>query len=114
VLAAEKGRVGERYILGNHNVMMRDFYEIVSRVADVPVPKRRIPRQVALGMGWAMEKVAERRKQSPLTTYKATLYTVDSHFYDNSKARRELGLPATPLDVTIDKSVRWFRANGYV
>jgi dihydroflavonol-4-reductase len=113
VLAAEKGRVGERYILGNHNVMLRDFYEIVGRVADIKIPKRKIPRPVALGMGWAMEKVAERRKQQPLTTYKATLYTVDSHFYDNTKARRELGLPVTPLDVTIDKSVRWFRQNGY-
>jgi dihydroflavonol-4-reductase len=113
ILAAEKGRVGERYILGNHNVMVRDFYAVVSRIAGVPEPKRRIPRQVALGMGWAMEKLAARKNAKPLTTYKATLYTLTSHFYDNTKARRELGLPQTPLEVTIEKSVRWFRENGY-
>jgi dihydroflavonol-4-reductase len=113
VLAAEKGRVGERYILGNHNVKFSEFYEIVGRVANIKVPKRTIPNWIAEGMGWAMEKAAERKKQRPLATYKAAKYAGRTHFFDNSKARRELGLPSTPLDVTIEKAVRWFRANGY-
>ncbi|HEY7954383.1 MAG TPA: NAD-dependent epimerase/dehydratase family protein [Polyangia bacterium] len=113
VLAAEKGRVGERYILGNHNVMLRDFYKLVAEAAHVPPPKRRIPAQLALGAGWAMEKWADAKKKRPLATYKATKYTLRTHFFDNGKARRELGLPVTPLDVTIEKSVRWFRAHGY-
>jgi dihydroflavonol-4-reductase len=114
VLAAEKGRVGERYILGNHNVMMRDFYELVGRVAGVPAPKRKIPPRVAMGLGWAVEQYATRvKKKKPIATYKATKYAVNTHFYDGTKARRELGLPVTPLETTIEKSVRWFRANGY-
>ena len=114
VLAAEKGRVGERYILGNHNVMMRDFYEVVARVAGVPRPKRKIPTPLALGMGWMMENYAVKlKKKRPLATLKAARYTTATHFYDVSKARRELGLPVTPLETTIEKSVRWFRANGY-
>ena len=79
----------------------------------VPVPKRKIPAKVALGMGWAMERWADRKKKRPLATYKATRYTVRTHFFDNAKARRELGLPVTPLRDTIEKSVRWFRAHGY-
>src|SRR5262249_7147697 len=113
VLAAEKGRVGERYILGNHNVMLRDFYQTVGRVAGIKVPDRRIPVAVAEGMGWVMEKVADVRKQPPLATYKATKYAAHTHFFDNPKAKRELGLPDTPLATTIEKAVRWFRTHGY-
>jgi dihydroflavonol-4-reductase len=113
VLAAEKGRVGERYILGNHNVKFSEFYDIVGRVAGIKVPRRKVPGWMAEGMGWAMERAAERRKKRPLATYKAAKYAARTHFFDNEKARRELGLPSTPLDVTIDKAVRWFRANGY-
>jgi dihydroflavonol-4-reductase len=114
LLAAERGRVGERYILGNHNVMLRDFYRTVSRVAGVPVPERRIPVALARGIGWAMEQVATRvTHQPPLATYKATVYTTSTRFFDNTKARTELGLPVTPLDSTIERSVRWFRQMGY-
>ncbi|HZS40167.1 MAG TPA: NAD-dependent epimerase/dehydratase family protein [Polyangia bacterium] len=113
VLAAEKGRVGERYILANHNVTFKDFYELVARVADVPAPTRKIPIWAASGIGWAMEKYAVARKQRPLATYKAAKYAATTHYFDNSKARRELGLPVTPLETTIEKSVRWFRAHGY-
>jgi dihydroflavonol-4-reductase len=113
VLAAEKGRVGERYILGNHNVKLRDFYKTVGRVANLKIPDRRIPIPVAEGMGWLMEKVADRRHKRPLATFKATRYAAHTHFFDNSKAKRELGLPETPLESTIDKAVRWFRTHGY-
>jgi dihydroflavonol-4-reductase len=113
VLAAERGRVGERYILGNHNVMLRDFYAVVARVAGVPIPDRRIPAALAEGAGWLMEKWADRKKERPLATYKATKYAARVHFFDNGKARRELGLPSTPLERTIEKSVQWFRTHGY-
>jgi len=113
VLAAEKGRVGERYILANHNVTFKEFYDLVARVAGVPAPTRRIPNWAASSLGWAMEKYATARKQKPLATYKAAKYTATTHFFDSTKARRELGLPVTPLETTIEKSVRWFRANGY-
>jgi dihydroflavonol-4-reductase len=113
VLAAEKGRVGERYILGNHNVMLRDFYALVGRAGGVRMADRRIPAAVAEGLGWLMEKWADRRGQPPLATYKATRYAAHTHFFDNGKARRELGLPTTPLALTIERSVRWFRTHGY-
>jgi dihydroflavonol-4-reductase len=113
VLAAEKGRVGERYILGNHNVKFSEFYDVVGRVSGVKVPRRTIPGWVAEGMGWAMEKAAERKRKRPLATYKAAKYAARTHFFDNSKARRELGLPSTPLETTIEKAVRWFRTHGY-
>jgi dihydroflavonol-4-reductase len=113
VLAAEKGRVGERYILGNHNVSLREFYQTVARVAGVPAPKLRLPVGVARGLSWGLEKYSARKQVKPLATYKASLFATSNHVYDNGKARRELGLPVTPLDLTIERSVRWFRQNGY-
>jgi dihydroflavonol-4-reductase len=113
VLAAEKGRVGERYILGNHNVSFGEFYDVVGRVAGLSIPKRAIPGWVAQGMGWAMEQVAARKKSRPLATYKAAKYASRTHFFDNAKSRSELGLPSTPLETTIEKAVRWFRTHGY-
>jgi dihydroflavonol-4-reductase len=111
--AAERGRVGERYILANHNVTYRDFYALVSRIAGVPAPRRKIPPWVAASMGWAMEQVAARRGTRPFSTYKAARYAATTHYFDNAKARRELDLPVTPLADTIERSVHWFRTNGY-
>jgi dihydroflavonol-4-reductase len=113
VLAAERGRVGERYILGNHNVRYRDFYALVGQIAGVRIPQRTIPPWAVRAIGWAMEKQADVTRKRPFGTYKAALYSSTTHFFDNSKARRELGLPVTPLASTIEKSVRWFRAHGY-
>ncbi len=114
VLAEEKGRVGERYILGGHNVTYKDFYELVARVAGVPRPRLPLPRRAVEAMGWALEQYADRvSKKAPLITYKAALWSSRNAFYDNGKARRELGLTVTPLATSIEKSVHWFRANGY-
>jgi dihydroflavonol-4-reductase len=114
VLAAEKGRVGERYLLANHNVSYREFYDVVCDVAAVPKPRIRFPTWSAAPMAWAVEKYATKVKhRRPLATYRSARYASRTHFFDNAKARRELGLPVTPLRETIEKSVRWFRENGY-
>jgi dihydroflavonol-4-reductase len=114
ILAAERGRVGERYILGNHNVTFRDFYRLVEKVSGVPAPRRKLAAPLALGMSWAMERWADRvSHKPPRATFKATRYALSTHYYDNAKARRELDLPVTPLEDTVRKAVDWFRANGY-
>jgi dihydroflavonol-4-reductase len=114
VLAAEKGRIGERYILGNHNVGWKEFFTLVAEVGGVKAPRLKFPKWLALGTGWAMEQYGVKVKHKrPLATYKATKYTMRSIYFDNTKARTELGLPSTPLRDTLERSVRWFRANGY-
>ncbi len=114
VLALEQGRVGERYILTNHNLTYRDFYKTVAKVAEQKVPLRKIPAWLAPSMGWAVERLyVDVLHKPPIATYSAARYAARTHFFDNEKARRELGLPTTPVEVTIEKSVRWFRENGY-
>ncbi len=115
VLAEEKGRVGERYILGDHNVTFDELGQVVGRVYGVPPPARAIPLSVALGLSWAMETVAERvTKKPPMTTYRATRYVTKKAFFDPGKARRELGLPSRPLEETIRRAIAWYQANGFL
>ena len=114
VQAEKKGRIGERYIAGNHNITWKEFTETVCDVAGLKMPNRKLPGAVVRGMAYAIEKVAERQRKKPMMTYKSVLYAQNNLFFDGSKARRELGMTVTPLRTTIDKAVRWFRANGYV
>jgi dihydroflavonol-4-reductase len=114
LLAEERGRVGERYILASHNVTFRGFYDLVAEVADVPRPRLEVPRWILPKIAWVQERWADRvTRQAPVVTPKAARYAMDTHFFDNTKARRELGLPVTPLRESIVKSVRWFREHGY-
>jgi dihydroflavonol-4-reductase len=115
VLAEERGRTGERYILGNHNISYRDFYQVVAEVAGVRVPMRRLPPSLLGPWGWLLERYADRiSHRPPRGTYKASKQVARFLYFDNSKARHELGLPVTPLRDTVDRAVRWFRDNGYV
>ena len=113
VLAETKGRIGERYILGNYNVTWREFFETVGKVAGVPVPKLMLPKGVsatlAAGMEWWSDHVSHAQ---PLATYQSVRYAQKSSFFSNAKARRELGLPTRPLEETVRRAVDWFRAGA--
>ncbi len=109
VLAEDRGRVGERYIAGGHNVTYKEFFATVTRVAALPPLRRRIPDAAVLGLAWLSEARARRGGPPPRITTKAARYALSTVWYDSSKARRELGMPLTDLDTTIAKAVRWFR-----
>ncbi|MBT8494921.1 MAG: NAD-dependent epimerase/dehydratase family protein [Deltaproteobacteria bacterium] len=114
VLAEERGRVGERYILGSHNVTHRELLTRVAEVAGVRAPRLRVPRAVALAAARGFELVARVRRTEPFYTVKAVGFASRQLWFDTSKAKGELGMPTTPLEETIEKSVRWFREHGYV
>ncbi len=112
VLAEEKGRVGERYILGNDNVTLKELFEIVCRIGEVPMPKVPLPASlgaaVALGMELWADHVSHREPQA---TYRAVRYAQRNTFFSNAKAKRELGLPSRPLEETVRRAVEWFRGD---
>jgi dihydroflavonol-4-reductase len=115
-LAAEKrGRIGERYILGNHNVTLREFFELVCDVAGLKPPRLPLPKTIARTAALGMEFWANRvSKKPPLATYKSVLYMQRLAHFDGSKARRELDMPCTPLRTSIERAVDYFRTNGMV
>jgi dihydroflavonol-4-reductase len=112
LLAEEKGRAGERYILGNDNVTLKEFFEIVCRVADLPIPRVPFPGALAAGVALGMELWADHvSHEEPLATYRSMRYTQRNAFFSNAKAKRELGLPARPLEETVRRAVEWFRGD---
>jgi dihydroflavonol-4-reductase len=112
--AMERGRVGERYILGNRNLSLREVFEILSRLTGVKAPRLKLPWQAIVPLAyanlWLADHVTNKPPRIPLEGVKMAKYRMH---YDCSKAVLELGLPQTPVEVALEKAVRWFRAHGY-
>ena len=100
ILAAQNGQSGQRYILGNRNLMLEDFLRLVELASGVRATRP------ASGRG-----LLSRLRGRPAA---ATGNKPAALVCDCSKAVRELGLPQTPLEVAFAEAVAWFRANGYV
>ncbi|AKT43180.1 NAD-dependent epimerase/dehydratase family protein [Chondromyces crocatus] len=111
--AETRGRIGERYILANHNVSFIELARLVEEVAGVPAPRLRIPGWAGRGAALAMELWADHVSHTePQATYRSIQYIQRAAYFDASKARRELDLPCTPLRTSIERAVTWFRAQG--
>jgi dihydroflavonol-4-reductase len=116
LLAAAKGRIGERYILGNAegNWTMRETFTALSELTGKPAPKLQVPYAVALAAAYVNEGVARvtgRPPKAPLAGVRMAKYKM---FFSPAKAIRELGLPQTPPREALQDAVEWFVANGYV
>lgn len=114
VHAMERGRLGERYILGNKNLMLKEIFEILSRLTGVPAPRIKLPRLAILPLAyanqWLADHITHRVPRIPLEGVKMAKYRMH---YDCSKAVKELGPPQIPVEVALGKAVRWFRDHGY-
>jgi len=110
----ERGRVGERYILGNQNLSLREIFEILSKLTGVMAPRIKLPWQAILPLAhinrWIADYLTHQSPRIPLEGVRMAKYRMH---YDCSKAVRELGLPQTPVELALEKAVRWFRAHGY-
>lgn len=115
ILAAEKGNLGERYILGNMqgNWTMEETLRVLQEITGIPAPKMKIPRWFALAAGHvneAMAAVTGIPPRVPLAGVRMAKYTM---WFDPTKAVLQLGLPQTPPKQALAEAVEWFRANGY-
>lgn len=114
ILAVEKGRIGEKYILGNRNLTFREILGILEKITGIKAPGARMPIWLALGAAYMDEffcgSVLKKYPRIPVAGVKAAR---KFRHFDCSKAVNELGLPQTPIEEALDKAVRWFRQNGY-
>ena len=112
--AMERGRIGERYILGNQNLSLREIFDILSRLTGVKAPRIKLPWQAVLPLAyanrWLADYVTHQPPRIPLEGVRMAKYRMH---YDCSKAIRELDLPQTRAETALEKAVRWFRKNGY-
>ena len=114
LLAMQKGRIGQRYILGNKNLMLREVFEILSRLTGVKAPTIKLPRLAIIPLAYLNQWIANLTGQPPRIPLEGVKMAKYKMHYDCSKAIRELGIPHTPPEVALEKAVRWFRDHGYV
>lgn len=113
LLAMQKGRIGQRYILGTKNLMLRDVFDILSRLTGIKAPSIKLPWEVVLPLAYlnqAFSWITGIPPRIPLEGVKMAKYKMH---YDCSKAIHELGIPQTPPEVALEKAVKWFREHGY-
>jgi len=114
ILAAKKGKIGERYILGNTNMSYKDFFKLVGEIAGVAVPEKKIPSQAVIALGYMYQLISGITRKPPLIDSKSARLSCAYLYYDCSKAVKELGMPQTQIRTTVEKAVNWFKENGYV
>jgi dihydroflavonol-4-reductase len=114
LLAAEKGRFGERYILGGTNMTLKEILHALAPIAGRPAPRVKLPHAVALAAGYADEfvsRLAGREPKIPVEGVKMSRYRM---FVQTGKAERELGYTHSSIPTALERAVRWYQSNGYV
>lgn len=113
LLALQKGKNAERYILASENMTIKNLFESIAKAAAVKPPKFRIPNWVLHTMGMTSDILTELGIKANLSrenAYTATMF----HWFDHSKAKNELGYNPRPAALAIENSVRWMHDHGYL
>ncbi len=111
-LALETGRIGERYVLGGENMLLKDVLTLVATVAGKRPPMIRLPEAVVWPVAYLMEKTAPLTGIPPMMTTDHLKMARKKMFYASAKAMRELGYRPRPARQAVEDAVAWFRANG--
>jgi dihydroflavonol-4-reductase len=114
LLAAERGKPGERYILGGRNMTLAEILGELAWITGRPAPRVKIPHGVAMAaacVDTAISRVLGREPHIPLDGVRMARHRM---FADTSKAERELGFRAGPVAAALERAVRWYEARGYV
>ena len=114
ILAAERGRVGEKYVLGNANLSLAEIGLLLSEVTGIRPPRLRIPYAVAWLAAASMEAAARMTGGTPRVALTAVRMARKRMYFSPAKAIRELGLPQTDVREALRDAAEWYSAHGYV
>ena len=115
VAAMEKGQAGQKYVLGNQNVSIKEYFDLIVKAAGRGrSPSLRFPAWMAVLSGFGYQMLARMNGKPPVTS--ASWARVGSHYswWDSTKAKRNLNLGQRPLDESVAEAVKWFETNGYL
>ena len=115
LLAAERGRIGEKYILGGENLTLREMLERLARISGLPAPRVRLPYAVAFGFALGAEAVSRvLTHRAPRASVTEVRMSRKHMFFDSAKARGERGYSPRPVDAALAAAVEFFRKTGLV
>ena len=114
LLAEERGRVGEKYILGNRNMSLKEILETLSRLTGLPAPRLRLPHWVPLVAATVSTGLARLTRTEPAVSLESVRMSKHHMYFSSRRAIDELGLPQTPVEDALERATSWFRLSGYV
>lgn len=114
LLALERGRIGESYVLGGEDVTLKDMLGAIAAIAGRRAPRVQLPRQPLYPLAYAAEAVASVTGREPFLTVDALRMAAYHMFFSSEKAKAELGYAARPYREGLADAVAWFRQAGYV
>jgi dihydroflavonol-4-reductase len=112
--ALDRGRIGERYILGGENVFLADMLADIARIVGKRPPKVKLPRKMLYPIAYGAELLASLRGIEPFITMDGLRMARHHMFFDDSKARQELRYVSRPYREGLADAVAWFRTHGYL
>ena len=114
VTALEKGKSGERYILGGENLTLKQILDKLAKITGLPSPTLKLPYIFAYAAGMADEIVTGRlRGREPRATIDTVRMGAKKMFASSAKAERDLGWKIVPVESALRRAAEWFRGNGY-
>jgi dihydroflavonol-4-reductase len=114
ILALEKGRIGERYILGGEDVSLQQLLSVIAGLVGRKAPTLELPRSPLYPLAVGAEAVAQVTGKEPFITVDALNMARYRMFFSSAKAERELGYHARPYREAVADAVAWFRQAGYL
>jgi len=114
LLAADRGRIGERYILGGENLTLKQALQILSSVSGRPAPRVRVPHVLAMAAGYGDAALSSLLGREPRIPLEGVRMARHSMFVKTDRARAELGFSPGPVAAAFERAVRWYESSGYV
>jgi len=114
LLVAEKGNVGERYLLGAENLTLKELLDTLAKITGLAAPSMKIPHGLALGVAYVETGFSRLLGKEPQIPVEGVKIAQHKMFVDVSRAQRELGFQPGSVTAALERAVRWYRTNGYM
>ncbi|MGB7729683.1 MAG: hopanoid-associated sugar epimerase [Candidatus Acidiferrum sp.] len=114
LLVSERGKIGERYLLGAENLTLKGLLDVLAGITGLRAPGMKIPHGVALGVAYVESAFSRLIGKEPQIPVEGVRIAQHKMFVDCSRAQRELGFRPGPVAAALERAVRWYQANGYV
>ncbi len=112
ILALEKGKTGERYILGNQNLTLKELLDLLAEITSLKAPTKTVPIWLPLTLAWLDEIVLTKLGKKPSLAIDGVKMSQQKMYYDASKAVQELTLPQSPIKNALQDAVNWFQTKS--
>jgi dihydroflavonol-4-reductase len=114
LLVSDKGKIGQRYLLGGENLTLKQLLDTLAQITSLHAPSMKIPHGLALAAAYGSTIFARLIGKEPPIPIEGVKIARHNMFVDCSRARRELGFQPGPVAAALERAVRWYEANGYV